>query len=269
MNTHVAAPPVEEPRRRSEDHRVKVSHPVQKFLIGFIAGFCAAIFPRLTAQLLVSGGEEGLAILSPSYLICSAVFASTIGAVIMIMEWHVPKEPRVTFMAALGIPAIITGSFNTLDSTRALTEQMSVNARLVNEVERTTDLDIIRSRTFEPLGAGESSRLDRDMPFGLGWIPEAAADDDPFTPRPRFRLNPSIKPEEARYVIVLDRRPTQAAAVARAGELSESIPAQAIATDQGFLIIKRAEPTNKADALIEALRIREATQLQADVLELR
>lgn len=269
MNTQVAAPPVQEPRRRSEDHHVKVSHPVQKFLIGFTAGFCAAIFPRLTAQLLVSGGEEGLAILSPGYLVCSAVFASTIGAVIMIMEWHVPKEPRVTFMAALGIPAIITGSFNTLDSTRALNEQMSLNTRLANEVERTTDLDIIRSRTFEPLGPEDSSSLDKDMPFGLQWIPTAAAADDPFAPKPRFRINPSITPAEARYVIVLDRRPTQAAALARASELNESIPAQAMATDQGFLIIKRSEPTNKADALIEALRIREQTQLHADVLELR
>jgi len=266
MNTQSAA--AEHPHRRAEDHRLKVSHPLQKFLIGFIAGFCAALFPRLTAQLLV-GGEEGLAILSPGYLVCSALFAATIGAVIMIMEWYVPKEPRVTFMAALGIPAIITGSFNTLDSTRALNEQMAQNERLVTEVERATDLEIIRSRTFEPIGPEGSSSWDREAPFGLAWVPTAEAADEMFRPQPRFRLSPSITPEEARYVIVLDRRPTQAAAVARASELNESIPAQAIATDQGFLIIKRAEPTSKGDALIEALRIREESQLQADILELR
>lgn len=269
MNTQAAAPPADESHHRAEDCRLKVSHPFQKFLIGFVAGFCAAIFPRLTAQLLVSPGQEELAILSPGYLVCSALFASTIGAVIMIMEWHVPKEPRVTFMAALGIPAIITGSFNTLDSTRALNDQMTLNARLVNEVERTTDLDIIRSRTFEPIGPKDSSSLGREVPFGLGWVPVAVAADSLFYSKPRFRLNPSITPAESRYVIVLDRRPTQAAAIARASELNESIPAQAIATDQGYMIIKRAQPTSKADALIEALRIREETQLLADVLELR
>ena len=106
--------------QRGHDHHMTISRPIYKFLIGFIAGFCAALFPRLTALLLVSDVQESLNILSTGYILVSALFATLIGAIIMIMEWNVAKEPRTTFMAALGIPALITGSINTVDTTKAL-----------------------------------------------------------------------------------------------------------------------------------------------------
>lgn len=247
-----------------------ISRPIFKFMIGFTAGLCAALFPRLTALLLVSEVQETLDILSLGYVLVSLLFATLIGAIIMIMEWNVAKEPRTTFMAALGIPALITGSINTLDSTKALQEQVAENRAMYREVEKLNDINVIRSGEIQPLSFLEQSQ--RELPPLLKLIPAAHAADEPWTQQqqPRYRLNPSIQQAVApRYVVVLEKSNSKEAAVARASELSNKIPAQAILSEQGFLIIKRGPPVERSEALVEALRIRNELQIQADILELQ
>lgn len=251
------------------DHgtHVMVSRPFYKFLIGFIAGFCAALFPRLTAMLLVSDMEESLNILSTGYLIVSTLFATFIGAIIMIMEWNVAKEPRTTFMAALGIPALITGSINTLDTTRALDQQVTENREMRQEVEKLLDIKVLRSDSIQPLSLHWPSGT--PVPAWMQIIPSANASDEFLEAKPRFRLNPSIQGASVRYVVVLEKSTSKDAAVLRANELSQTIPAQAIASQQGYLIIKRGPPKDRSEALVEALRIREQFQIQADILEIQ
>ncbi len=254
---------------RTGESRSQVSKPTFKFLIGFLAGFCAAIFPRLTALLLVGDGQDDLAIMTPGYLLCSTIFASLIGAVVMVMEWNVSKEPRATFMAALGIPAIITGSFNTIDGASSLEQQVQKNRELTQQIERAFEIDVIPPTRIEPLSSNDSYEK-HGLPFPLGLIPEAnAAEKSEIHYRPRFRVSPSIHPQEKRFVVVLDRRSTRHAAVARAKELNETMPARAIASERGFLIIQHASPTGRSEALLEAIRLRKEQRLNADVMELR
>ncbi len=225
------------------------------------------MFPRVTALLLVSDVQESLQVLSLGYVLVSVLFATLIGAIIMIMEWNLAKEPRTTFMAALGIPALITGSVNTIDTTKALEQQMAENQAMVHQVEKLHDINVIRSGDIQPLSLLE--RAPHSDPLWLTIIPVAHAADDAFTTQPRYRLNPSIQAAPSRYVVVLDKSNSKEAAIARAAELSQRIPAQAIMSEQGFLIIKRGSPVDRSEALLEALRIREQFQLQADILELQ
>lgn len=256
------------PPGRDNQVHVTVSRPAYKFFIGFVAGFCAALFPRVTALLLVSDVQESLQILSLGYVLVSVLFATLIGAIIMIMEWNVAKEPRTTFMAALGIPALITGSVNTIDTTKALEQQMAENRVMVREVEKLHDINVIRSGDIQPLSFLERAPRS-EPPAWLAIIPAAHAGDDAFTQQPRYRLNPSIQAAPARFVVVLEKSTSKDAAIARAAEISQKVPAQAIMSEQGFLIIKRGPPVDRSEALIEALRIRDTYQLQADILELQ
>ena len=87
----------------------KVSRPVYKFMIGFIGGFCAAIFPRMMAALALFDSGD-VVLISAGYISVAIIFATLIGAVVMIMEWGVAKEPSATFMTALGLPETISSS---------------------------------------------------------------------------------------------------------------------------------------------------------------
>ncbi len=264
MNSEISSNQI--PRRRAEDLHFKISRPGFKFIIGFIAGFSAAIFPRLTALMLVPHGENNLNIISAGYLFYSLLFAVLIGAVIMIMEWRLPKEPRITFMSALGIPAILTGSFNTLDSASALDLQTEENKRLNQLVEQALDITIIRGDKIKPISLQNNPPLPS---LGFSFISEAHAQEDNITRLAQNRANPSIQPVQAHYIVVLDKRPTRDAAIARANELNNTIPAQAISSGGDYFIIKKGQPTNRSNALIEAIRIRNDFQIRAEVLELQ
>lgn len=258
----------ESPHQHLNDTHLKISHPTSKFIIGFIAGACAALFPRLTAQLLSSTG--GLEYFSMGYMVCSAIFATLIGAIVTIMEWNLPKEPRATFMAALGIPAIITGSFNTIDSSRALEKTVTQNEALVRELKHNNDVNLLQPRSVAPLSLLTTPTPAAPLSNVLDFIvmPAHANDNAAVQSWRRDNASPSLYQSQARYVVVLDESLTREDAVARAAEISKTIPAQAIISDRRFLIIKRTAPTEQANALLDALKIREQTAFRAEILAL-
>ena len=256
--------------RRAEDDNLKVGRPLYEFIIGFIAGFCAAIFPRLTSLLLISDGDASLDILHTGYLLTSALFATLIGAVIASMEWGVLREPRTTFMAALGIPAIITGSFNTVDGLNELDKQTQQTAELSTQLQHYLNVPVnsINLNSIESL----SNSFDQSsIPLSNGFelISSAHAEGFKSYMQPQQQLfNPSINANKNKYIIILDKSDSRASAIARAKELNRFIPAEAIATGGQYLVIRKGPPTNKTQALIEALKIRTETQLLTEVLEL-
>lgn len=254
------------PHRRAEDAQLKISRPISKFVIGFVAGACAALFPRLTAQLVSNSG--GLEYFSTGYLVCSGIFATLIGAIVTILEWNLAKEPRVTFMAALGIPAIITGSFNTIDSSRALEDTVKQNEALVRELTTTNDIKTLRPRSVEPLSSVVTPNGQDDHVLIDLLVSPAHAGDDQAIQQWRPGSSPSLYQNQARFVVVLDERPTREEAIARAAEISKTIPAQAIISDGRFLIVKRGAPSEQGTALLDALKIRDQTAFRAEILEL-
>jgi hypothetical protein len=65
-----------------------------KLAVGFIAGLCAALCPRLFAALATSGNGEVVALFRLNYVLLSLVFAAFIGVVIMILEWEGSRPPE-------------------------------------------------------------------------------------------------------------------------------------------------------------------------------
>jgi len=80
-----------------------------KFGIGFVVGLCAALFPRLIAELATASESDAVALFRQNYIFLSLVFAVLIGAVITILEWEDSRSPKDIFMLALAIPCIMSG----------------------------------------------------------------------------------------------------------------------------------------------------------------
>jgi hypothetical protein len=69
--------------------------------------------------------------------------------------------------------------------------------------------------------------------------------------------------------VVLDKRPTRSAAIARANELNSKLPAQAVISDHGYLIIYRKSPTSRSEAVLDAAQIQQKYELATEILELQ
>src|SRR5262245_51440849 len=107
------------PRDEPAPGPLTIQNPIAKFLIGVFAVLAAGTIPRLVAALgKPNAGTVVLVGFTDGYVQVMIVFAVMVGAVLMIFEWGVPKPPRDSFMAALGIPAVLVGAFNTAVLTR-------------------------------------------------------------------------------------------------------------------------------------------------------
>jgi hypothetical protein len=136
-----------------------VGRRIGQFTVGAFAGLCAAFVPRLA---MMVGQRADSAVVTvdaftPQYLVAALGFALLIGGVAMILEWDGNRSPRDTFMAALGIPAILTGMFNTADASRGavdLAERLkSVNDARAKEENIPVDDEAPQS-SVSPTGGG-------------------------------------------------------------------------------------------------------------------
>src|SRR5687767_2951304 len=94
-----------------ENGKIKFGAPWMLFGVGFTAGLCAALFPRL-APMLTRGADVSIKLLHLDYIIVALVFSAMIGAVMMWFYWGTNHKPQTLFMAALGIPSLLSSSFN-------------------------------------------------------------------------------------------------------------------------------------------------------------
>ncbi len=84
------------------------------FSVGVFAGLCAAVVPRLMVMIGQTPGNAGVTVeaISTTYAYAAIAFAMVIGGVVVILEWDVKRPPRDIFMAALGVPALLTSMLN-------------------------------------------------------------------------------------------------------------------------------------------------------------
>ena len=83
------------------------------FFIGLLATICATLLPRMVATLSLTADTDYLEFFKTDFLIVVSAFALLVGLVTVILEWGGARAPREVFVAALGIPALIMGTYST------------------------------------------------------------------------------------------------------------------------------------------------------------
>jgi hypothetical protein len=236
------------------------SSATAKFAIGVLAGLAAVLLPRLLA-LLARSDDAGIVFFPASYFMLAAGVGVFLGFVMLVIEYQVAAKPKETFMAALGIPAVLSGALGTA-STAATVGDLARDAQklreAVSEEQRITKDGAFGS--LERLGA--PAPAERASPLGLWAIGIAHADDsralatgggaDPV----RFGL----RVEQPKYVVVLKKSDNAQAALADAQRLQAQLPAaRAMRSERGYFVVLDAAPASETDALLAARQARRAT----------
>lgn len=254
-------------------HNLDVCRPVLKFFIGFVAGLCAVIAPRMLAALTVPVKDEKIIFFSFDYVVVSLAFSIMIGAVIMIIEWRQPKKPGDTFVKALGIPALLASALNTTAGISTVNAYVEKNDQITKELSRKSD---IPTRPFSPI-IGEPIIEGRTTPdvtgassaLGILGISTAHA-SEVAAPLVVAELNMGIQINQPKYLVVLDEAATESEAFVKVRLLSGTIPQiRVVKTKDAFLIVQDAEPRGKSEALVDAIRFKERNNLQPSLLEVR
>lgn len=242
-------------QQQVETGKQKVKKPGYKFLIGFVGGFCAACFPRLMASLTLNDSSD-VVLLSMGYLSITFLFATLIGAVVMIMEWGVSKEPSATFMTALGIPALLAGALNTSNGAYELDVKSKENMKLAEAIQSLSQIPEVSYGVITPLSdAGREIKPKSTNLITLNIISAAYA-EDVGARQEAFNLDPAMQIQQQQYYIILEKATSESEAKQRAVQIQSSIPnAQAVKAGDKYLVIDPKAKT-KSEAVLEIIQLK-------------
>jgi hypothetical protein len=242
-------------------HAGMTSSAAAKFFIGLLAGMAAVLLPRLLA-LLARSDDAHIVFFPPSYFLLAAGVGVFLGLVMLVLEYQVAARPKETFMAALGIPAVLSGALGTA-STAETVSDLTRDAERLREVVR-EEQRISKDgsfRTLERLGAPAPKPSDASSSLGISLVGIAHAQEarigqnngsDPL----RF----GVRLEQPKYVVVLKKSATAQAAVTDAQRLQADLPAaRAMRSDRGYYVVLDNPPASETDALLAARQARKAT----------
>jgi len=238
-----------------------------KFGIGFVAGLCAALFPRLIAALATPGESEFVALFNWNYILLSLMFAALIGVVIAILEWEAVSSPKDIFMSSLAIPGILSGALNTAVSVNGLEQAEMENRVFETTLEQTFDIPTLMPATLTPLSKAIPSGS-KGHQFSLFFINDAHAENRDFYRVVDYGFG--IRKSRRSYVVVLDQARTREEAETKAAALRNSTPVKIFRDNSNrFFITTSSGPQNKANALNEAVRLKKKRGLTPSLLEIK
>lgn len=238
-----------------------IKNPAIKFFIGFVAGLCATFMPRLVAYLTIAQPGPELVLINKSYILVAIVFSAILGAVVLILEWGVAKEPKLTFMAALGLPALISGALNTTDGAIKIYTMAEKNAQLTQALSQSADIPVLPPQDIQ----GINTQGGRNSYFNIFGVSTAYAQD---IRQQQEQFNPSIHVKQAGFLVVLDRADNMDDARKKVQQYKAIAPkAEVIKTTEGFLIISDRRAKAKSDALLDALQLKRAGGVNPQLLQ--
>lgn len=227
------------------------------FLVGTFASLCAVFVPRMVAMLNASQGN--LQFFHRDFILVGVIFSLVIGIVTVIFEQGKQQSFAETFMAALGIPALLAGALSSGATGDNLEQLQTVNQQLSDTLAKKSGIVIEENpSTLIPLSAPVSQ-----SEFSLISIAHAGDASQNFSPTQSL----GIQLEQANYLIVLEKSANQSKASQLAKKLRQSFPKAAVVqSDQAFLVIDGEGTRSKSDALLKAIEIQNQTGLQPYLL---
>ena len=231
-------------------------------MIGAFAVLAAGTIPRLVAALgEPNAGTVVLVGFTDGYVQVMVVFAVMVGVVLMIFEWGVLKPPRDSFMAALGIPAVLVGAFNTAVLTRQVESIGQAADQALHLGAGTLNVPIEpRGPSIEPLtpAASEKSGV---LPRHLLVTP-AYAQATGLAQVTQQGPNVGIQYRAPRYYVILSRAQSENEAREKARALHKTFPeAEAVKRGNEYIVVESREPRLPSQALAIAARAKQQGNL--------
>lgn len=233
---------------------MKTSHLI-KFFIGFIAGLCAALLPKLMA--IFSMSETSLQVLSTSYIIASVILGVLIGAIIMFFEWgEENRAPKDTFMAALALPALLSGSLNTANGVKVAADVVKENEELTQQLVKKAGIDVLKPTQLTPV-------TNPAQPQPVSWnisiiSPVIAAPEAPLQ-IVQFNFELGIQTKLPKAYVVLAEEATLTEAQSKADALRSQVPdVGVVQTANGsYLVLSNTQPVSKSQAVLDVINLRQ------------
>jgi len=237
----------------------KISTPLL-FSIGLSAGIISAVFPRLMTLLVASDNVVMLTLFNTGFLVAAGLFALIVGVVMVWFYLGTTENTRNLFMAALALPAVLSGGINMSSASTAGQQKMSALSEQNNELSRKL----------------QSSFAIPDAPsLKLSWQGAPASPSHPIVeifqvasaqaaegePHDENNLNPNvsyqIKGQSPEYVIMFDSSKDRAEIQQKFDQLQkQQIPDVEIATSGDTFLIYQNQPKNKSEAVLDAIELK-------------
>ncbi len=243
---------------------VNNGHPsgqLLKFFIGFFAGLCATIVPKMVTALATSDPGGNMVLFSNDYLIISVSLSIIIGLGIMLVKWNEKCVPNLIFMSALGLPAVISGSFNmsaglqTLDRKQfeidklntTLSEEQGISSFSADQLQIVplNPLDPVKQSLFEP--ESWTSRL--------SIIGTAQAQQS--QPQKLREFNPGQVVREDQYFIVINKGANLVKIKSALKRIQAKVPTAAIVKGaREYYILDSLQPQSQTAATLKAVQLK-------------
>ena len=230
---------------------------IGQFAVGTFAGLCAAFVPRLalmvgpaakSAALTVEGFDGGC-------MLVAFAFSLLIGGVAMILEWEGARSPRDTFMAALGIPALLTGMFNT----------SNVSSEAVRLAQRLKSINDERAKQ-ENIPVDDDAPQSSAAPTGawfpeFGFVPTVFAQEQASLQTQQKASGVGVRYREPGYWVVLDTALTKGVAEQRVAELRSRYGALTIQrVDESYPVCPTGGSQPYSQAVSRAVELKRLSQ---------
>jgi hypothetical protein len=231
----------------------RIGRRVGRFAVGAFAGLCAAFVPRLA--FIVGPGTSTTALTMDAfdgrYVLAAFAFSVLIGGVAMILEWESDRSPRDTFMAALGIPAILTGMFNTASASRDAV-MLGERLKVINDSRAAEEqIPVVEGAA----AVRPSSGWMRD----LALIPPVFAEERAPTQKTPAKVG--VVYREPRYWVVLDAATTREEAARRAAQLGRRYGALTVQqVDRSYFVCPPGGALTYSEAVSKAISLKRASQ---------
>lgn len=236
------------------------------FLIGAFAGACAVFVPRI-GGLLVIEDMTRVTIFPVPFIAVGLIYAAIIGAVVAIMYHGVASTPRHTFVAALGIPALLAGALTTGSQTGVVKNLQANNSALAEVARKSEDIKKFEA-PFEivPLDLKSNSLRSPGSRihelFGIG----TALAEEPANPKRPWGGLGAVQVREPTYAVIIKTVDANSA-FQTANKLKQQYPeAQAIKTPDGFGVYTSTKP--ESFAVLEAVKIKQESGFQTQLMRI-
>jgi len=149
--------------------------------------------------------------------------------------YQAAAKPKETFMAALGIPAVLSGALGTASTAESVSDLARDAERLRQAVRE--EQRIVKDgafNVFEPVGGPAQAKPEASW-LPIPFIAAAHAQSATGASEPiRF----GVRLEQPRYVVVLKKSGSAQQAVQDAHRLQADLPAaRAIRSDKGYFVV--------------------------------